>query len=143
MLRSHIEAFAAFTLPLSHFILPELSKMMIELMIEFHAWSTSRPVHESDRTADALEKEISGIMETELEQGRSPESTSHISFIGRPVFRIPFYYMAQRIFLRLANSIAHTLKRKLVKNCTTLSTKSRSPSLLSLDCLLDSSVFLY
>ncbi|KAI0703719.1 hypothetical protein BC835DRAFT_1262355 [Cytidiella melzeri] len=49
----------------------KLSKMIIELMLELHAWSTSRPTQESDSTADTLEKEINGIMETEKEQGRS------------------------------------------------------------------------
>ena len=32
--------------------------MLLELMLEFHAWSTARPAQESDSTADALEKEI-------------------------------------------------------------------------------------
>lgn len=59
---------------------------MIDLMLEFHAWSTSRPIQESDRTADKLEKEIKNIQETELEQGRSSGLTSSLFSIGRPMF---------------------------------------------------------
>ena len=28
--------------------------MLLELMLDFHAWSSARPMHESDKTADAL-----------------------------------------------------------------------------------------
>ncbi|EKM58114.1 uncharacterized protein PHACADRAFT_89911, partial [Phanerochaete carnosa HHB-10118-sp] len=48
--------------------------MLIELMLEFHAWSTARPVYASETTAEALEKEIHDIIETENEQGRSTVS---------------------------------------------------------------------
>ena len=44
--------------------------MLLELMLEFHAWSTARPTHESDVTAGNLEKDINKIIETENEQGR-------------------------------------------------------------------------
>ena len=36
----------------------EFSDMLLELMLEFHAWSTARPTRESERTADELEKKL-------------------------------------------------------------------------------------
>lgn len=48
--------------------------MLLELILDFHAWSAARPMHESDRTADTLEKEVQTIREAEKEQGRSPTS---------------------------------------------------------------------
>ncbi|EPS97925.1 hypothetical protein FOMPIDRAFT_1127585 [Fomitopsis schrenkii] len=59
--------------------LEKLNVMLLELMLEFHAWSTARPAQESDSTADALEKEVKIVMELEKEQGTS-------SLIGRLVF---------------------------------------------------------
>ena len=102
----------------------ELSKMMIDLMIEFHAWSTSRPMQESDRTADLLEKEISGIIETEVEQGRSSTSIPHIYLIGMPMFRLAFPSPFNHISFRHADSYCR-LKRKRVKNSMTSLTVSR------------------
>ncbi|KZT64088.1 hypothetical protein DAEQUDRAFT_658870, partial [Daedalea quercina L-15889] len=57
----------------------KLNVMLLELMLDLHAWSTARPAHESDTTADALEKEVKAVIELEKEQGTS-------SLIGRPVF---------------------------------------------------------
>ncbi|CCM03276.1 uncharacterized protein FIBRA_05404 [Fibroporia radiculosa] len=51
--------------------LQKVNTMLLEVMLEFHAWSTSRPTYESDRTADALEKEVKAVMELEREQGMS------------------------------------------------------------------------
>ncbi|KAI8976718.1 hypothetical protein BD414DRAFT_467136 [Trametes punicea] len=51
--------------------LAELNTMLLELILDFHAWSTARPTHESDKAADSLEKEIRRIREIEQEQGRS------------------------------------------------------------------------
>ncbi|CAL1699550.1 unnamed protein product [Somion occarium] len=48
-----------------------LSIMLLALMLEFHAWSSARPMQESDRTADALEKEINELMGTEKEQEKT------------------------------------------------------------------------
>lgn len=67
---------------------PELSGMLIELVLEFHAWSTSRPTQESDATADRLEKEINVVMELEKEQGRS-SNPLHVTLVGRPKSSIP------------------------------------------------------
>ena len=60
--------------------------MVIELMLEFHAWSTSRPMLESDVTADRMEKEVNDIMGIEKEQGRSPPSSLYTTFVGTPTF---------------------------------------------------------
>ena len=38
--------------------------MLLELMLEFHAWSTARPAHESDTAADTLEKEVKVVIQT-------------------------------------------------------------------------------
>ncbi len=60
-------------------------------MLEFHAWSISRPSQETDRTADILEKEINALIETEKEQGMSSTfQTPSMTIIGRPVFCIAF-----------------------------------------------------
>lgn len=59
--------------------------MLLDLMLEFHAWSTARPAHESDVTADALENEVKAVMELEKEQGMFSPSPS-LSLVGRPVF---------------------------------------------------------
>lgn len=50
--------------------------MLLELIIDFHAWSAARPTFASDKTADALEKEIKSLLEIEKEQGRSSASLS-------------------------------------------------------------------
>ncbi|KAK7676165.1 hypothetical protein QCA50_020876 [Cerrena zonata] len=49
----------------------KLSLMLLELMLDFHAWSSARPLHESDKTADRLEKEINELIETEKDQDSS------------------------------------------------------------------------
>ncbi|KAI0090337.1 hypothetical protein BDY19DRAFT_939669 [Irpex rosettiformis] len=59
----------------------KLSKMVIELMLDFHAWSTSRPVHETETTADALEKEVNVIMEIEKEQEKTRQRLNE--FVNR------------------------------------------------------------
>ena len=58
--------------------------MLLSLMLEFHAWSTARPLHENERTADELEKEINALMATEKEQGMS--STLLRLLVGTPMF---------------------------------------------------------
>lgn len=78
--------------------------MIIELMLEFNAWSTSRPTRESDFTADFLEKEVNDIMEIEKEQGRSLNSSVYGHVIGRPMFYyhlpwlVPVMYLALTFF---------------------------------------------
>lgn len=120
--------------------------MLLELMLEFHAWSTARPAQESDSTADALEKEVKIVMELEKEQGTS-------SLIGRLVF--PTYCRAPTfgpvLSWRLYAHVLRYVKRKLDSGSTTLSPVSSLPLLLlptSLDelclgrCLKDASLAL-
>ena len=63
--------------------------MLLELLLDFHAWSAARPAYQSDSTADSLEKEVKVLMETEREQGRyhraqSPSTSSTSpSLVGR------------------------------------------------------------
>ncbi|TCD60224.1 hypothetical protein EIP91_010532 [Steccherinum ochraceum] len=47
----------------------ELSTMLLELMLDFHAWAAARPSTEAERNAELLEKGINGLLETEKEQG--------------------------------------------------------------------------
>ena len=65
-------------------LLSELGNMLIELILEFHAWAAARPSHESVNTAEALEKGINAIIQAEKEQGRSSLSLPRSqSFVGR------------------------------------------------------------
>ncbi len=61
--------------------------MLLELVIDFHAWSAARPVFESDKTADVLEKEVKSLVDTEKEQGMSSlsmhTSSESPSLVGR------------------------------------------------------------
>ncbi len=62
--------------------------MLLELILDFHVWSAARPMQESDKTADTLEKEVQTIREAEKEQGRSRTSPSACTapthrFVGR------------------------------------------------------------
>ncbi|TFK49062.1 hypothetical protein OE88DRAFT_1663431 [Heliocybe sulcata] len=63
----------------------KLNKMLLNLMIEVHAWSTARPVSETNQNLETLEKEINTIMALENEQGMSPPPS--LTFVGRPSFR--------------------------------------------------------
>ncbi|KAI0631092.1 hypothetical protein C8Q77DRAFT_1074956 [Trametes polyzona] len=49
----------------------KLNTMLLELILEFHAWSAARPMYESDKTADTLEQEVKALREAEKDQGRS------------------------------------------------------------------------
>ena len=43
--------------------------MIFELVLEFHAWATSRPDYESAITGDTLFEEIQKVKDIEREQG--------------------------------------------------------------------------
>ncbi|EJC99261.1 uncharacterized protein FOMMEDRAFT_160864 [Fomitiporia mediterranea MF3/22] len=47
----------------------KLHQQILELILEFHAWSTSRPDHESSVTGHALFEEARSIQKVEEEQG--------------------------------------------------------------------------
>ena len=52
-------------------VFAELNQMLLDLILEFHAWSTSRPEFESASAGDALLDETQSIMNIEREQGMS------------------------------------------------------------------------
>ena len=66
--------------------------MLLELIIEFHAWSAARPAHEGEKMADVLEKEVKTLRDAEKEQGTSglcPSSSppsAPVSVVGRRTF---------------------------------------------------------
>ncbi|KAF9027725.1 hypothetical protein BDZ89DRAFT_921362, partial [Hymenopellis radicata] len=47
----------------------ELSAMLLDVMLETHAWAAARPKHESQVAVQKFEKKISEVMEVEKEQG--------------------------------------------------------------------------
>lgn len=47
----------------------ELQFMILDLVLEFHAWATSRPEYESALTGDTLYDEIQKVQDIEREQG--------------------------------------------------------------------------
>ncbi|KAJ3516758.1 hypothetical protein NLJ89_g919 [Agrocybe chaxingu] len=57
----------------------ELSAMLLDCMLEFHAWSSARPKHEASLASQSLEEQISQIMETEKQQGMSSPTPSSSS----------------------------------------------------------------
>jgi hypothetical protein len=66
----------------------ELTKMIVDLLIQYHAWATARPKHEMKLSAARLEKNINVVLTVEQEQGMSSASSYHIShFVGRPISR--------------------------------------------------------
>ncbi|KAH8101126.1 hypothetical protein BXZ70DRAFT_110447 [Cristinia sonorae] len=62
-----------------------LNAMLLELVIDFHAWSSARPAKEAERNADMLEREINGLLETEKEQGMCSTSELVSLLIGMPM----------------------------------------------------------
>ena len=56
----------------------ELSAMLLDVVLETHAWASARPKHESQVAAQKFEKKISQVMEVEKEQGTSPFSLSSL-----------------------------------------------------------------
>ena len=78
--------------------------MILELMLEFHAWSSARPIREAERAADTLEKEINGIIETEKEQGTSstPELLSQL--VGTPMSLLVHFLTLPSAYMRRHNT---------------------------------------
>lgn len=48
----------------------ELNDMLLDLVIEFHAWASARPAHEREKMSECLEKEINSVIEKEKQQGK-------------------------------------------------------------------------
>ncbi|KAF8916459.1 hypothetical protein CPB85DRAFT_1289784 [Mucidula mucida] len=51
----------------------ELSAMLLDVMLETHAWAAARPKHESQTAVQKYEKKISEVMEVEKEQEQTRE----------------------------------------------------------------------
>ncbi|KAG6860296.1 hypothetical protein C0995_013032 [Termitomyces sp. Mi166 len=49
----------------------ELGSMLLDAILEMHAWAAARPKHESSLAAQNIEKKIVSVMNTEKEQGMS------------------------------------------------------------------------
>ncbi|KAF4568566.1 hypothetical protein AB1N83_010988 [Pleurotus pulmonarius] len=54
----------------------ELTSMLLDIMLEFHAWSASRPRGQSEHSGKIIEQRIGKVMSIEMEQGRSSTSTA-------------------------------------------------------------------
>ncbi len=53
-------------------MLTELGAMLLDLIIDMHAWAAARPKHESEVAAQRLEQDIKALIEVEEQQGRFP-----------------------------------------------------------------------
>ncbi|PBK81141.1 hypothetical protein ARMGADRAFT_1020487 [Armillaria gallica] len=51
----------------------ELSAMLLDVVLETHAWASARPKHESQVAVQKFEKKISQVMEVEKEQEQTRE----------------------------------------------------------------------
>jgi len=63
--------------------------MLLNILLETHAWASARPKHEAALEGRLLEDQIAQIMDTEREQGMcspTPSSSSlfRSSFVGMP-----------------------------------------------------------
>lgn len=57
-------------------VFPELKHEMIDFLVMYHAWTTSRFQYEKDIAAKTLEEKLNDVTETEREQGRSQSRSS-------------------------------------------------------------------
>ncbi|KAF9027734.1 hypothetical protein BDZ89DRAFT_793126 [Hymenopellis radicata] len=65
----------------------ELSAMLLDVMLETHAWAAARPKHESQVAVQKFEKKISEVMEVEKEQGMlAPSPLFSLSSIPSLIF---------------------------------------------------------
>jgi len=55
---------------------PELSNMLLDVIIQAHAWSSARSKQESTLAAQNIEQKIVTVIEKEKEQGRFPPASS-------------------------------------------------------------------
>ena len=63
----------------------EMQQMLLDLILEVHAWSTSKPENESAAAGDALFEEAQNILRREQEQGMFS------SFCGMPLCIRPLH----------------------------------------------------
>ncbi|KAK1225094.1 hypothetical protein PQX77_011963 [Marasmius sp. AFHP31] len=61
----------------------ELGTMLLDLILETHAWSSARPRHESQMAVQKLEQKITDVLEVEKEQGMFESSIMASSADGR------------------------------------------------------------
>ena len=82
--------------------IPDLSNMLLDVILETHAWAAARPKHEHQLEVHKLENQISEVMEREKEQGMcSSESSSLYSslFLGMLPLPIPWILVNLRFGL--------------------------------------------
>jgi hypothetical protein len=78
--------------------------MLLDVIIETHAWASARPKHEAAMESQKLEEQISHIIATEREQGMSsPAPSSSSSF-----FRVRFVGMPHSVMASLFSDIMST-----------------------------------
>ncbi|KAF9467879.1 hypothetical protein BDZ94DRAFT_1143399, partial [Collybia nuda] len=58
----------------------ELSAMLLDLIIETHAWASARPRHESTLAAHKIEQKIVSVIEAEKRQGMLPLYSHYLPF---------------------------------------------------------------
>lgn len=68
----------------------ELNDMLLNLVIEFQAWASARPVHEREKMTDCLEKEINSVIEKEKQQGKP-------SYVGTRLGSIQAFHIARYV----------------------------------------------
>ncbi|KAG6830284.1 hypothetical protein H0H87_008582 [Tephrocybe sp. NHM501043] len=96
----------------------ELGLMLLNALLETHAWAAARPKHESSLAAQNIEKKIVSVMETEKEQGMSEylsplrlSSSLCAGIVGRQHSPSPFPPLSS---LYLARLLLHvTLKKTM------------------------------
>ncbi|KAJ8507741.1 hypothetical protein ONZ45_g9923 [Pleurotus djamor] len=62
----------------------DLTSMLLDVMLEFYAWSAARPRGESEASGSAIEDRIGAVMKTQMEQGTFSSSLSRIFPFLRP-----------------------------------------------------------
>jgi hypothetical protein len=62
--------------------------MLLEALLEAHAWASARPRHENSFVAQSIEQKIASVMEAEKQQGMYPSRVcpSFPSVLGRHRF---------------------------------------------------------
>ena len=69
--------------------------MLLDVILECHAWSSARPKHETQASARKIEEKITAVMNVEQEQGMFPQPTSPsfpFLLVGRPHSAVIFLF---------------------------------------------------
>ncbi|KAH0580829.1 hypothetical protein H2248_011987 [Termitomyces sp. 'cryptogamus'] len=97
----------------------ELASMLLDAILETHAWAAARPKHESSLAAQNIENKIVSVMNTENEQGMffsHPRLSSWLlpGIIGRQYslrafhffhHLVPFLSLEERTILKLLSYV--------------------------------------